>query len=326
MNSMVEINSYETSYYNIKNLLLNNKPIDNYLHVICVYSNPHNFKRRYKLAIEFINRMLQENNIKLYVCEMKYDNDSSFHITDNNNPNHLQLISEHPLWHKENMINLCVQKLLPYDWKAMAWIDADIEFGNINWVDHTLKLLNSFDILQPFSVALNMDINNQTMELYHSWGYEYVTYPENYNKLFPHCGYAWACTRDMYDKMNGLIENHILGSGDLFMAKALTQNIDTHHNGIPYPEDYLKETFYFIENVKYCKIGYVPGEIRHYYHGSIKNRQYGDRRLKLIEYNFRPSIHLYKDENGVLCPTELFPRELLIYIKEYFKSRNDDDN
>ena len=54
MQDKIIINTYETSYYKIKSLLLNNLQIDNILHVICVYSNPHNFKRRYKLAVEFM--------------------------------------------------------------------------------------------------------------------------------------------------------------------------------------------------------------------------------------------------------------------------------
>jgi len=46
------------------------------------------------------------------------------------------------LWHKENMINLGVQKLLPPTWKAFAWIDADIEFDSPSWAIDTLKVLN----------------------------------------------------------------------------------------------------------------------------------------------------------------------------------------
>jgi hypothetical protein len=37
----------------------------------------------------------------------------------------LQLRTDTPIWHKENMINLGVRRLLSDNYKAFAWIDAD---------------------------------------------------------------------------------------------------------------------------------------------------------------------------------------------------------
>ena len=52
-------------------------------------------------------------------------------------------------------------------------IDADIHFDNIHWVDDTLKLLSSYDIIQMFNVCLDLDSNGETMACYHSFGYQY---------------------------------------------------------------------------------------------------------------------------------------------------------
>lgn len=41
--------------------------------------------------------------------------------------------SHRPLWHKDNMINLGVENLLPEDCKAFAWIDADLDFESHSW-------------------------------------------------------------------------------------------------------------------------------------------------------------------------------------------------
>ena len=112
-------------FWNPKFDIINNKPIEENLHVIMVISNPCNFRRRIVLAKEFITRMEFEENIELYIVELAYNNEP-YYVTEENNKNHLQLRTKTLLWHKENMINLGIKKLLPSDWKAVAWIDADI--------------------------------------------------------------------------------------------------------------------------------------------------------------------------------------------------------
>ena len=143
--------------YNLEKLSIN-VDFNNTLHLITVISNPCKFNTRWKLAKEFINRIeLNDNkNLKLYVVELVYDelNDSEYQVTNKYNPNHLQLRTKHPLWHKENMINICVNKLLPKDWKFMAWADADIEFENVHWVEDTIKSLQNFNI-EGYTQAIN---------------------------------------------------------------------------------------------------------------------------------------------------------------------------
>ena len=111
----------------VKDALLRNDKIEDTLHVIAVVYNPCNFKRRYKLTHEFIGRMEKEPAVTLHVVELVYD-DQAFAITSADNPNHLQLRGGTPLWHKENLINLGVRRLLPANWKAVAWVDTEVEF------------------------------------------------------------------------------------------------------------------------------------------------------------------------------------------------------
>jgi len=97
--------------------LKNNILIDNTLHIITVISNICEFKRRWDLMEQFILRTENLPNVKLYVVELAYGN-QDFHITSPTNPQHLQLRTEYALWHKENMINLGIKKLLPEDWNS----------------------------------------------------------------------------------------------------------------------------------------------------------------------------------------------------------------
>jgi len=205
--------------------------IEDKLHVIAVIFNPtmkslsnnsktysYEYELRYKLFNEFKERMENEEpDVILYIVEMTYGS-QEFIITDKNNPRHLQLHSDVPLWHRENMINLGIKHLLPPDWKAVAWIDGDIEFENKFWARDTLKLLNkTYDIVQLYSSCNFLldeyeDKKPYVREIFNSFGYNHVNdynfELNNYNEGFHnwHHGFATACSRKMYDQISGLIE------------------------------------------------------------------------------------------------------------------------
>lgn len=311
----------------IKEAILNNDPIEDKLNVIIVVSNPCQYASRYQLAKEFIKRIENdETNVKLFIVEMIYPN-QNYYITQPNNQNHLQLKTDIPLWHKENMINIGVNKLLPKDWKAFAWIDADIEFENESWAINTLKILNGTkDIVQIFSHCVDMDKNKQTIEVFNSFGYKF-TKGDSYSLKIPnywHPGYGWACTRKSYNEMNGLFDYDILGSSDTIMAYSI---IGIGLKSIPQSSsnEYKELILDFESKIKHLRLGYVPGVIRHYFHGSRKNRKYNERLQILTKNNYSPKLHLKKNENGILVPSKHCPKEMLDQIYNYFKQRNEDE-
>jgi len=305
----------------IRDTLRQNHPIDTTLHVIMVVSNPCEFKRRYELALQFIDRMSQEENVSLYVVELCYK-DQPFVLT-HECPSHLQLRTEDPLWHKENMIN-CGTQLLPEGWKAMAWIDADLEFESSTWAIDTLKLLNGYaDVVQLFSHAVDMDKSGRTMTVSNSAGYQYEKgLPMGEGANYWHPGYAWACTRAAYDQMGGLYENAILGSGDHVMLCALLGQVDKaiHEKS---ELGYKADARVFQSRTRHLRFSYVPGVIRHHYHGTKANRKYRERWSILVEHRFESSYLLKKD--SLLVPSDTCPPKLLADILQYFKERNEDD-
>jgi len=318
------INIYEKN--NIKETLLNNDPIESKLNVIIVISNPCLYKKRYILARDFIKKMMNEKNVELYIVELCYKN-QKFIVTDNQNKNHLQIITETPLWHKENMINIGVKNLLPFNWKAFAWIDADIEFENTDWALDTLKILNgSKDIIQLFSHCVDMNHDMSSMNIFNSAGYQYEKGYKYKNKgiNYWHPGYAWACTRKAYEKMGGLYEYGILGSGDNIMLFSILQNGKVALNKAS-NKNYIQSVIDFQNKIKLIRFGYIPGVIRHYFHGTKKNRNYTDRWNILIKHDYDPYKHITYDNNGILVPTNECPIELLKDIYSYFLERNEDD-
>jgi hypothetical protein len=322
----IEIDVIEHPINPTKEAILNNEPIDHTLHVIAVVSNPALFARRYILAKQFIQRMEQESNVILYIVELAYGS-QQFYITDDKNLRHLQLRTDIPLWHKENMVNVGVRKLLPPTWKAMAWIDADVEFESATWALDTLKILNGYkDIVQVFSHALDMDPNESTMRVFNAFGFQHEK-RQIYNSKDPvnywHPGYAWAITKKAYDKLGGLYEYGILGSGDNIMSFTLIKNglKSINHEST---SGYKQSIISFETKSKTLRLGYVPGVIRHHFHGNKKDRKYVERWQILVDHSYDPYTYLTRDENGLIIPNGDCPKEMLVKIDEYFHGRNED--
>ena len=327
----IEIDDTKYHENELKKVILNNDPIEEKLHVVIVLSNPCNYAIRYILTREFIRRMKDEPDIILYIVELAYGN-QNYHVTEMDNDKHLRLRTHDiPFWHKENMINIGIKKLLPSNWKAVAWVDADIEFENSSWAMDTLKILNGYkDIVQLFSHNVFMDASCETEMILTGLGFQYVKKMKRSNRIkdvnsYWHPGFAWACTRKFYEKMNGLFEYAITGDGDMQIASCLLSN---YASALPddVSDDYKNSLKEFESRIRGCRLGYVPGVIRHYYHGSINSRKYDMREQILAKFNYSPTLHISKNKNGLLIPSKNCPKELLTEIMSHFKSKKEDDS
>lgn len=226
------------------------------LYVIATINNYAEYHSRYKLFHMFQERMLKEPLVEFYVVEVALGQ-RQFMVTQPNNPKHLQLRTDDELWHKENSINLMVQRLPP-SWKYLATIDADITFLNPGWVEDTINALQHFEVVQMFQTAVHKgpegEVVNTVKSFMWQWHLSGSVYPASKkeelknipqkrkkNGLHRDCGYgyaygdknfytpggsgelwhpgfAWAYTRRAFNVMGGLIDFSILGSGDYQMA------------------------------------------------------------------------------------------------------------
>jgi len=323
----IEIDDINYKLNDIKYAIRNNEPIEEKLNVIIVISNPCLYAKRYILLKEFVKRIEEEEDyVNLFIVEMIYKN-QKFIITNKNNKNHLQLKTDTPIWHKENMINLGVKYLLPKNYKAFAWVDADIEFENNTWALDTLKILNGCkDVVQLFSHCVDMSNNNTNLNIFNSFGYSF-----NKQKLYTsktsdfwHPGYAWAITRKAYEKIGGLYDKGVLGSGDNIIALSFINNSKTATN-ILYTDDYNNSILEYQLKASKLRLGYTPGIIRHHYHGSKKNRNYTERWIILIKHNYSPIEHVSYDKMGVLQPSDKFSDHFKKDIMNYFIERKEDE-
>ena len=291
------------------------------LYVIAVISNPARFNTRYKLFNEFCERIKKENNIVLVTLELQQG--LRPFITNAT----IKLRTNYEIWYKENLINIAVQHL-PYNWKYMAWIDADIEFQNKNWVSDTIDQLQTYKIVQLFSHAIDLGIKKETLQVHTGFAYQYVngeTWKEAKYGNFWHPGYAWAITKEAYNDIGGLMEFPILGSADNHMSLAFIGMVNKSLNS------QLNENYKLLANIfqdrceRHIKrnIGFVHGTILHHFHGNKVDRKYQDRWKILINNNFDPLKDLKKDCNNLWQLEDTKPK-LRDEIIMYFRQRNED--
>lgn len=311
------------------------QPMDDTLHVVCTISNPCNYARRYQLAREFIDRLSREPRVQLYVTEVLYPalpNQTEFQLTDALNPRHSQLSLAMPLWSKENCINYTIRHKLPTNWKAVAWIDADVAFDNTNWVEETLQALQCADIVQLFSHCVDMDASGSAMNIFQGSMYQYIDHRRRGPGLhYWHPGYAWACTRKAYERMGtpehpGLYDLSILGSGDDHLMRSLIgeESWTTSVHGQA-TSDYQDTIYAFAQRCLGLRVGVVPGVIHHFFHGSKQKRKYKERWDILVQNQYSPTVHILKDAVGLNHMSSAFPLQMAVDILQYFLDRKEDE-
>jgi len=294
------------------------------LYVVTPIINPRRYESRYKLYEKF-QKMIADSGASLYTIEAAYGN-RPFQITDPTNPQNIQVRTQTELWHKENLINIAVQRL-PADWEYFAWIDADVSFARPDWVEETIHQLQHYSFVQMFSTAVDLSPSHNMIKSHRGFVHSY------YNEEHPKCkgydywhpGFAWAATKTAFNAVGGLIEEAILGSGDRHMAFGLIDKMELTINKkfTPAYKRVLKKWEDLAnKNIK-RNIGYVDGTLLHFWHGKKKDRGYNWRTNILIKNQYDPDTDIKKDWQGMLALTGDKPR-LRDELRKYFKSRNED--
>lgn len=296
------------------------------LHVVTCINNYVRFKRRYELFWKFKQEIEADPNIILYIVEISFGK-RPFMVTECGNPRHLQLNTDDELWHKENSINLMVQRL-PKNWKYVAWLDADIKFLNPNWATETIHQLQHYKIVQMFQNAVNMGPNEEIVSTYKGFMYQYMQ-GKSYTTSkyeFWHPGFAWAATREAWNEMGGLLDFAILGAGDHHMALAWVGMAEKSMPG-NISEAYRREVMDYQNRCeKHIKrdVGYVSGIILHSWHGKFKDRKYIERWDVIIRNDYNPDIDIKRDWQGLYILNSTHKIGLRDGIRAYIRQRNED--
>lgn len=303
---------------------------DSTLHVVGVISNVTRWHSRYRLAREWMQRMASYPNVKPYMVEVAFG-DRHHELTVTDDASHLQLRTRSEIWTKEASINLGVRYLLPRDWRYVCWADCDIEFRHPGWALETIHQLQHFAVVQPWQNALDLGATGNVMQTFQSFGYLHQSRPNQPKQVrandpypYGHSGFAWACTRPLWEATRGLIDFAILGSGDHHMANGYVGDVaQTVHGGLG--SSYLRQATEWQRRamrLTHGQVGFTAGRLEHSFHGSKKARQYQTRWKILVDHRFDPEEDLMYDPQGLIQLTG--KPDLEQAIRQYNRARDED--
>lgn len=310
------------------------------LHVATMLENPQRWRSRYWNYWMF-ERECEAAGAILYTAEIAFG-ERHFEVTRPDDPRHLQLRTTSEIWHKENALNLLMQRL-PADAKYVAWIDADVKFTRADWAQETLQLLQHYDVVQMFSHAQDVGPEYEPLRTTPGFLYKWVEerpkpHDANFGASrqaygyysvgsgkFWHPGFAWAAKRSALDRVGMLIDWAILGSGDWHMAAALVGQVNRSLCS-GYSPAYIRKCRDWQEQAeKHIRrnVGYLPGLVNHFFHGAKRNRAYDQRWRLLAQAGYDPQLDLKRDWQGLYQLTE---RSMMLRdgIRQYGRMRNED--
>jgi hypothetical protein len=240
-------------------------------------------------------------------------------------------------WIKENLLNLGIQRTPEAQY--IAWIDADIIFRRSDWAVATVRALQHYDVVQPWSDAYDLGPEGEHIGHHRSFCRQFFfrqklvpTGPHFWlgnggPYTYPHSGYAWAMTRDAYDRLGGLFELGGMGSGDHHMALALVGEADAsmpQGASASYRREVKRWEARALRHIN-RNIGYVGGTVEHLFHGRKSDRGYQSRWDLFVRHEFDPLEDLKRNSYGVLEFATNKP-ELRHDFDLYLQSRNEDTN
>jgi hypothetical protein len=321
------------------------------LHVAVAYSNSVRWNKRRLLMNDFKEHMGASANVVLHVGELAYG-DRPFEVTGQD-PNDVQLRTSHELWHKENILNLAVQRFPP-DWRYGAVIDGDFHMTRQDWALEAVHQLQHYDFVQLFSSYSDLSSQHRPFRVMASFAFNYLNGGANASyramlrqaaaapygyyggqpattggKAVPWAigatGGAWAFRRSAFDAVGGLLDSCILGSADWHMAFGLVGAVDGAAELKWCSKPYVESVLRWQQRAAVLKqnIGCINNHAVHYFHGSKVSRAYGSRWRILLDNKFDPRTDISRDWQGVYQLTGNKPL-LRDQIRAYFRDRNED--
>ncbi len=186
------------------------------------------------------------------------------------------------LWSKEILINKIVGQI---ETDYFIWIDNDIIYNSLDWLNNLDTLFRKKDFVQLFSKINYLDESGKITDSFESILSSKSTDVDNLLKLGYKPGGSWLAKTNII-KSKPLFEKMYVGGGDTVFAYGLfgekngwTLNQVKQHNYQIY-----EEAQDWINNFGKFRLGFLEEEVSHLYHGDLKDRNYNTRYSKLSEY------------------------------------------
>ena len=284
------------------------------LEVVTCYFNPCGYKRIRANYDHFVSALRHP----VRTIELAFDDDP-FTI-----PGAVQIRGtreRNQLWQKERLLNLIIRQT---DADAVAWIDADILFFDPGWFDRAMEALYRYPVVQLFSRIADTDAEGRMLEARPSFAL--VQNDPKYRGQFGRPGGAWAARREIIE--HGIYDQHVIGGGDSVMVATWLGRMSAIHSqlGPTWAQRWERWSRPHTQAVQ-GRIGVLPGDCVHLYHGSRADRQYRERYEPLKAFCFDPETDVETDAAGLLAWTDYaltHKAPMVQHVKGYFASRRED--
>jgi len=291
--------------------------------VTCFY-NPASFQTLRENYDRFAEQFTQPGWPPLFTVEIALPG-QEFSIPAG--PRVLQLRAQHALWFKENAINIAARHrdFIPSEFTGIAWLDCDLLFENQAWATEAAEKLRDVPAVQCFQSITHLDRAGDPIQT-RKGVVAHLSELEEFPRKFGDCppGGAWAAHREFFDRF-GLYEKFITGGGDAMAHSAMMQHLEPHYlkgfENDALAKDYTRWACPVARHIR-GQVDYVPGNIKHIWHGDREHRQYRERRYYLHDMN--PAEDLHHNEETDLIEWATNKPELHRRHVEYFQNRRED--
>jgi len=239
-------------------------------------------------------------------------------------------ISDHVMFHKENLLNLAAKRI-PQQYTKLCFVDADIIFSNPNWYEAVSTSLEKYDIVQPMDWCEFLDRHENVVRHETMAGKPPAAMLLQRNEEIRldryHPGFSWAFRREVFDALGGFYDRALSGSGDSAFTYAVAKNANSRYCMRGYSDWAPTDSKYFQSPsyIDYCanaqrlnlSFGYVLNNTaRHLYHGSTDVRGYGDARAQHLPAMAADNEYpvCYRDDGLLEWKSEQHKEQMLPYF------------
>lgn len=218
----------------------------------------------------------------------------------------------HCCWQKEAIISRAIQEL-PAAYDSACWLDADLIFQNPDWYAQTCQMLSDFPVVQMFEKIVYLGPDDAPLHYNHGT----ASSPDRLSFNAP--GGAIACRRELLT--NGIYDRHPLGGNDeIFMDACLGRGLQFYQPLNPPFREHVRN---WCESFGQHDVGFVPGMVKHLWHGDRQYRQYRTRDQLLVSHDFNPATDVRIGDNGLLEWASDKPA-LHAAVRDFFAARKED--
>lgn len=203
------------------------------------------------------------------------------------------------LWSKEILINKIIEKI---DTDYLIWIDGDLIYDDLSWLDNIDSVIKGNDFIQLFKTINYLGENGDLLESHKS----IISGKGDIDSLLRQeykPGGSWMGKTSIL-KEKKLFEKMYVGGGDTIFIYGLfgITNGWTLGKISEVNDDIYNDAIDWIKSLCKYKISFVDLSINHLYHGELKDRNYNNRYerlsgLEFYDYDFCIVISTFNRSN-----------------------------